>query len=103
MVETNPQEVQKGRFADAIKLCDEQIKRLKNKPERAQKYQDAKKELVEAQKKLDDIISQTKNIKLVFYHTIVVFLHCKGNTKRGRVSGKIIQCDVSCFATVVSF
>ena len=39
----NPQDLQKGNFDSVIKLCSDQARRLKDKPDRAQKYEDAKK------------------------------------------------------------
>ncbi|MBR3885066.1 MAG: hypothetical protein IKJ33_01175 [Clostridia bacterium] len=60
----NPQDLQKGNFDSVIKLCSDQARRLKDKPDRAQKYEDAKKQLQAAKAKVDKIIETTKDIKM---------------------------------------
>ena len=64
MAMTDLKEIQKGKFAEAIKICDNQIKTFKNSPDKQKKYQEAKKALQEAQAKLNDIIEKTKTILL---------------------------------------
>ncbi len=65
MGQINPEELWGGNFKSAIKLCDTKIALLKNKPDRAKKYEALKKAYVEAQGKLDKVIEKTKVIKLV--------------------------------------
>lgn len=59
----DPKLIQKGKFDEAIKICDKQAKNFKNNPERANVYENAKKALQAAQKKLKEAVEATKSIE----------------------------------------
>lgn len=64
MTTINPDSLHKGKFSAAIMLCDSKIALLKNKPDRAKKYEALKKAYQEAQTKLKTAIDATKNINI---------------------------------------
>ncbi len=63
MEATRLDEIQYGNFGKAIKICDEQIKKLKS-PDKQKKYKDAKAAFGAAEAKLKDLIAKTKEIKM---------------------------------------
>ena len=64
MTTVDPGKLQKGKFSKAIALCDSKIGLLKNKPDRAKKYEALKKAYQDAQAKVRKAIDATKEIKL---------------------------------------
>lgn len=64
MAPISPSQIQSGNFKAAITLCDSKISLLKNKPDRAKKYEALKKAYQAAQTKLNKIVEKCKTIKL---------------------------------------
>lgn len=64
MTTVSADKLYKNKFSSAIMLCDSKINLLKDKPERAKKFEALKKSYQDAQAKLKKAIEKTKDIKL---------------------------------------